>query len=71
MDKAFQHRHTYRQDANKQTWLRKIARNLVYDHFRRKKILQFIPFIHKESIRDEAMLPVEFLIKGEDFSAVF
>ena len=69
--KAFQHHHTYRQDANTQTWLRRIARNLVYDYFRRKKILQFIPFVHKESIRDEAMLPVEFLIKGEDFSAVF
>lgn len=69
--KAFQNRQTYRQDANALTWLRKIARNLVYDHFRRKRILQFVPFVHKESIRDEAILPEEFLIKGEDFLAVF
>lgn len=69
--KAFQQHHTYRQDANTQTWLRKIARNLVYDYFRRRKILQFIPFVHKESIRDEAMLPEEFLIKGESFLVVF
>ncbi|MGE6513215.1 RNA polymerase sigma factor [Lysinibacillus sphaericus] len=48
-----------------------MARNLVYDHFRRKKILRFIPFVHNECIRDETVLPEEFLIKGEDFSALF
>ncbi|WP_369436177.1 RNA polymerase sigma factor [Lysinibacillus fusiformis] len=69
--KAFQHFHTYRQESNVQTWLRKIARNLVYDHFRRKKILQFIPFVQKERVRDETELPEEFLIKGEHFSALF
>ncbi|EON71724.1 RNA polymerase sigma factor [Lysinibacillus sphaericus] len=69
--KAFQYLHTYRQESNVHTWLRKIARNLVYDHFRRKKILRFIPFVHNECIRDETVLPEEFLIKGEDFSALF
>ena len=34
---------TYKIQANELTWLRIIARNLVYDHFRRKRLIQFIP----------------------------
>jgi len=69
--KAYQYLHTYRKEANILTWLRKIARNLVYDHFRRKRIFQFIPFFQKDCLQDEALLPEEFLLKGEIFLAVF
>lgn len=69
--KAFLQRHSYRQEAALRTWLRTIARNLVYDYTRRQKIYQFIPFIHKEQVSDTAMLPEDWLLKGEEGSAVF
>ncbi len=33
--------------------------------------MQFIPFVPNERIRDEVVLPEEFLIKGEGFSALY
>lgn len=54
-----------------QTWLRKIARNLVYDYFRRKRIIQFIPFISKYDQRDEQLLPSEIIEKGEEIVLLY
>lgn len=28
-------------------WLRSTARNLAYDHFRRKRLIQFVPFLQQ------------------------
>ncbi|MEG0448732.1 MAG: RNA polymerase sigma factor [Lysinibacillus sp.] len=69
--KAYQNYKSYRQEANELTWLRQIARHLVYDHYRRQKIVQFLPFVQKEQMPDEAILPEEFLLKGEEFSYLF
>ena len=42
--RAYEGRAAYRGDANVLTWLRTIAKNLTVDHFKRKKILHFLPF---------------------------
>lgn len=42
--RAHEGRATYRGDANVLTWLRKIAKNLTFDHYKRKKIISFLPF---------------------------
>ncbi|MFJ7952747.1 RNA polymerase sigma factor [Lysinibacillus sp. NPDC096418] len=39
--RCHQYLHIFRQDSNMQTWLRKVARNLVYDHFKRRRIVGF------------------------------
>ena len=42
--RAYEARSSYRGDANILTWLRKIAKNLAVDHFKRKKPLHFFSF---------------------------
>ena len=53
----------YRGDAQVKTWLITIARNTVYDFFRRKKLLKFVPFLaHNEKI-DHTYTPENWLDK--------
>ncbi|MEC1178382.1 RNA polymerase sigma factor [Metasolibacillus meyeri] len=40
--RAYEARHSYRGDANVLTWLRTIARNIAYDHFKRRKRIRFL-----------------------------
>ncbi len=40
--RAYEARHSYREDANVLTWLRTIARNIAYDHFKRRKRIRFL-----------------------------
>ncbi len=42
--RAYEGRASYRSEANVLTWLRTIAKNLTFDHFKRKKIISFLPF---------------------------
>ena len=42
--RAHEARNTYRGEANVLTWLRTIARNIAYDHFKCKRIITFTPF---------------------------
>lgn len=46
--RAYEARYTYREEANVLTWLRTIARNIAFDHFKRKKKIQFTAFTKKE-----------------------
>lgn len=48
----------------------KIARNLVYDHWRRKRLLSFIPY-RKDDRIDEQPLPFELLEQQEDVIALY
>jgi RNA polymerase sigma-70 factor, ECF subfamily len=50
--------------SNEQAYLLRIARNLIYDHFRKKRLIQF--FTLKEDTRtDDAPLPDCILIQEE------
>ncbi|MEO4051854.1 RNA polymerase sigma factor [Solibacillus sp. CAU 1738] len=42
--RAYDARTSFRGQATMLTWLRKIARNLTYDYYKRQKILRFIRF---------------------------
>ena len=55
----------FKGEASDVTWLMKIARNTVYDHFRRKKLVQFIPFTRNHEQIDTAYLPDAQLLKQE------
>lgn len=63
--KAMNHFSGFRHDASEKTWLMKIARNLVYDHFRRKKVLKFIPFLQKHEQLERTYVPERWLESKE------
>ena len=50
--RAFRGINTFKNESSYATWLMKIARNVTYDHFRRKRIVRFFG-IGKEEIVDE------------------
>lgn len=64
--RAHNARQSFRGQSNTLTWLRTIARNIVYDDMKRKKILQFITFKkHHQSISVE-LTPEQLLDVKED-----
>ena len=64
----------YRQQTsnidNPKAFLLRIARNIVYDHFRKKRIVQFFTLTKDERI-DESPLPEEVVEKGEEVEALY
>ncbi|SOC23852.1 RNA polymerase sigma-70 factor [Ureibacillus xyleni] len=68
--KAYKNYNHFRNEASELTWLRKIARNVVYDYLRRKKIIQFIPFLnkHEQTVQDDAM---QYILENEARKALF
>ncbi|WP_342472577.1 RNA polymerase sigma factor [Metasolibacillus sp. FSL H7-0170] len=61
--KALKSSITFRGDANIKTWLVTIARNSVYDYYRRKRLIQFIPFIVNYEGTEETYTPEAWLLK--------
>lgn len=59
--KAWKSHASFRRDASERTWLTKIARNLVYDHFRRKRVLKFIPFLQEHEQIEVTYVPEKWL----------
>lgn len=64
--RAFKNRQSIKQQASLSTWLLKIARNAIYDYFRRKRIIQFFSFGKEEIADSNSSSPEdEFIRKGE------
>lgn len=55
---------------NEKAFLLRIARNLVYDHFRKKRLLKFFTLTKDDRV-DTAPLPVEIVTQGEDTAALY
>lgn len=53
------------------TWLLKIARNVTYDHFRRKRILQFFKWGNENDIDTLNLSPESTAEKNEDLSQLY
>lgn len=51
-------------------WLRRTVRNLAYDHYRRKRLIQFVPFL-KQHEELEPISPHGWLEKHEDAKALY
>lgn len=56
--------------GNPKAALYRIARNLVYDYARRKKLLQWVPIVG-DAYKDTALLPEEIALKGEEVTALY
>lgn len=64
-------RHNEKTDVqNVRPYLIRLARNLVYDYFRRKKIIQFFG-LSKDERKDVHPLPEELITKNEDAQALY
>ncbi|MFF3099501.1 RNA polymerase sigma factor [Viridibacillus arvi] len=68
--RAYKQFNTFREEADVKTWIKRIARNLVYDHFRRKQIVKFIPFVHADD-RVEKETPSDILERGEAVATLY
>lgn len=68
--RAYKQFDTFREEADVKTWIKRIARNLVYDHFRRKQIVKFIPFVHADD-RVEKETPSDILERGEAVATLY
>lgn len=55
----------FRQEAAMSTYIRQIARNLVYDHFRKKAIIKWIPFQHQHEGKAVEGVPHDWLVQDE------
>lgn len=64
-------KNSYRQEANCLTWLRTIARNLAYDHYKRKRIIQFISFKKDTQYIDPALTPEQLLDEKEEVRQLY
>lgn len=69
--RAYEARHTYRGDASVSTWLRTIARNIAYDHFKRKRKIQFIAFTKKEEDATLTLSPEQLFSIEEEKRALY
>ncbi|MEC1180651.1 sigma-70 family RNA polymerase sigma factor [Metasolibacillus meyeri] len=59
-----------KQIQNEKVLLIRIARNLVYDHFRRKRLLKWLP-LAKIDYKDEAPLPEELLLRSQEVQELY
>ena len=56
----------FRNESSISTYIRRIARNLVYDTYRRNALIKWISFKREHEGRDEAYSPHEWLIASEE-----
>lgn len=55
--KAYKGLNSFNQKASPSTWLLKIARNVTYDYFRRKRVVQFFTFEKNHDIETKILSP--------------
>lgn len=68
--KAYKNLHDFRRKSSDLTWLRKIARNIVYDYFRRKKVISFLPFLKKYDL-SEPDTAMNYILHNEERKELF
>lgn len=61
----------FRQDSNTLTYLRTIARNLAFDHFKRNKIIRFLTIKKDSQYTDTALTPEQILHVKEEERALY
>ncbi|WP_052129925.1 RNA polymerase sigma factor [Ureibacillus sinduriensis] len=69
--RAFKKHHTFRHESGTLTWLMKIARNLTYDHYRRKKIIEFSPFTKEHDGTGTTYVPEKWVEQHEESKILY
>lgn len=55
----------FRNEAHIQTFIQQIARNLVIDHYRKKALIQWLPFTQEHEQHDFTYTPDDWLAQNE------
>ena len=69
--KAYKNLNHFNNQSSLLTWLLKIARNVTYDHFRRKRILQFFKWGNENDIDTKSLSPESAAEKNEDLTQLY
>lgn len=69
--KAYKGLGTFNQEASTSTWLLKIARNVTYDYFRRKRVVQFFSFEKEHDIENKELSPECSYEKKEQLARMY
>lgn len=56
---------TFRHETKLNTYIRQIARNLVYDYYRKKALIQWVPFTKSHEQQEPTYIPHEWLVQSE------
>lgn len=57
--------------SNISTYIRQAARNLVYDHYRRKAIIKWLPFTKSHEQHELTYVPHEWIVREERRKAFY
>ncbi|AQQ53268.1 RNA polymerase sigma factor [Planococcus lenghuensis] len=69
--KAFKRLSSYRGEASEATWLMRIARNVTYDHFRRKRIIRFFSFEEDRHDTEDLETPEFSALRKEEAEELY
>ena len=65
----FKYQQTIKEGAEL-AWLRRTARNLAYDYYRRKRLIQFVPFLNDHEEHDPTS-PHQWITQQEDAQTLY
>lgn len=69
--KAYKGLDGFNKQASTATWLLKIARNLTYDYFRRKRVIQFFTFDKEHDLETNALSPESRYERKEQLAKMY
>ena len=69
--KAFKGFKTFDKQASTATWILKIARNVTYDYFRRKRVVQFFSFEKNHDIETKGLSPESHVEQKEKLTRMY
>ncbi len=69
--RAYKGYDNFNQQSTIPTWLLKIARNITYDYFRRKKVIQFFSFEKEHDHDTEEVSPESHAEKNEELARMY
>ena len=69
--KAFKNLHKFQGQSSESTWLLKIARNVTYDHFRRKGLISFLKWDSKNDVDTSSLSPESSILRSEELAKLY
>ncbi|WP_342559826.1 RNA polymerase sigma factor [Psychrobacillus sp. FSL W7-1457] len=69
--KAFKGYASFDKQASPATWILKIARNVTYDYFRRKRVVQFFSFEKNHDIETKGLSPEGHIERKEKLTRMY
>ena len=61
----------FKHEASAATFIRQIARNLVYDHYRRKALIKWLPFSNIHEGEEMVYVPHEWLLQEDSRRSLY